>query len=397
MTKYQVKFLRAGVSFTKPVYIDPTNMLAGANEIISQSDLDRLNKWKIEEVMSAGEPVYSNKKDEAVMLDNQQKAEIEAVRKDLKSLFKLKPRFNAITQSTEAVLKNFYERVIADNNPQANDVRTKAEEIADFVMDNPLAVIFLPEYAVDLNIYSHVIACAFYATRLGVALDFSRPKIMELVYSILMMDVGMLKVPATIMDKAEKLSEAEKQIIHSHPVHGYQLLTQVAKVKNTLATVALQHHEHFDGTGYPRKIKGAEMSEFSRVAAIVTSFCAIISKKPYRKGRLPYEAMKELLTMGIYRYDPVYLKTFLDSHAIYPIGSVIEMSDSSIGLVCFAVRGKPMRPIVLILRNSKGIRPSKPEFYHLIYEGDKFISKARYPDEAGITLDEEYQNLLNQA
>jgi hypothetical protein len=78
------------------------------------------------------------------------------------------------------------------------------------------------------------------------------------------MDVGMLKVPQPILDKAEKLNETELQIIHAHPVHGYQMLTQIAKIKNTIASVALQHQEHFDGSGYPRKIKGAPRCQNTR-------------------------------------------------------------------------------------------------------------------------------------
>ncbi len=396
MTRFQVKLLRPGVSFTKPVYIDPTNMLAAANVIITQSDLDRLNKWKIEEVLSAGEPVYASKKDEADFMDGQQKLDIENLKKDLKNLIKMKPSFNNLTASTEAVLKNFYERINSNNNPQSNDVRSKAEEITNLVTDNPLIVIFVAEYIVESNTYKHVIGCAMYAARLGLALDFSRPKIVELLFAILMMDVGMLKVPQTILDKAEKLNETELQIIHAHPVHGYQMLTQVAKIKNTIASVALQHQEHFDGSGYPRKIKGAEMAEYTRVASIIDSFTAIISRKPFRKNRLPYDAMKELLTLGIYRYDPVYLKTFLDSHAIYPLGSIVELSDSSTGMVVFAVKGKPMRPVVWILRDAKNQRPAKPEFAHLLYAADKFISKAKYPEDAGLNLDMEYEQLMKQ-
>ena len=138
------------------------------------------------------------------------------------------------------------------------------------------------------------------------------------------------------------------------------------------------------------------MAEYTRVASIIDSFTAIISRKPFRKNRLPYDAMKELLTLGIYRYDPVYLKTFLDSHAIYPLGSIVELSDSSTGMVVFAVKGKPMRPVVWILRDAKNQRPAKPEFAHLLYAADKFISKAKYPEDAGLNLDMEYEQMMKQ-
>ncbi len=396
MTRYQVKFLRPGVSFTKPVYIDPSNMLAAANVLVTQSDLDRLNKWKIDEVLSDGEPVYASKKDEAEFLDGQQKLDIENLKKDLKSLVRAKPAFQNLTLATEVVLKNFYERVNANNNPESNNIRVKAEEITNLISDTPLSVALIPAYIVETDTYKHVVACSMYSVRLGLALDFSRPKIVELVFSILMMDVGMLKVPDSVLAKTTKLNETELQMIHAHPVHGYQALTQIAKIKNSLASVALQHHEHFDGSGYPRKIKGAEMAEYSRVASIIDSFVAIISRKPYRKNRLPYDAMKELLTLGIYRYDPVYLKSLLDTLAIYPLGSIVELSEGSTGMVVAAMKGKPMRPLVWILRDAKNQRPPKPDFVHLLYSTDKFISKAKFAEDAGLNLDVEYEQLMKQ-
>ena len=158
MTRYQVKLLRPGVSFTKPVYIDPTNMLAAANVIVTQSDLDRLTKWKIDEDLSDGEPVYASKKDEAVFMDGQQKLDIENIKKELKNVIKMKASFNSLTSATEAALKNFYERLNSNNNPVSNDVRSKAEEITNLVTDNPLIVLFVAEYIVDTNIYRHVVA-----------------------------------------------------------------------------------------------------------------------------------------------------------------------------------------------------------------------------------------------
>ncbi|HNA79488.1 MAG TPA: hypothetical protein PKY99_08550, partial [Turneriella sp.] len=98
----------------------------------------------------------------------------------------------------------------------------------------------------------------------------------------------------------------------------------------------------------------------------------------------------------IYRYDPVYLKTFLDSHAIYPLGSIVELSDGSTGMVVSAVKGKPMRPIVWILRDARNQRPARPEFAHLLYASDKFISKAKYAEDAGLNLDMEFEQLMKQ-
>jgi hypothetical protein len=90
------------------------------------------------------------------------------------------------------------------------------------------------------------------------------------------------------------------------------------------------------------------------------------------------------------------LKAFLDSHAIYPLGSIVELSDGTVGMVVYAVKGKPMRPVVWVLRDAKNQRPPKLDFAHLLYASDKFIAKAKYPEESDLNLDLEYEQAMKQ-
>lgn len=396
MKKFPVKNLRPGVSFTKPVFMDPDNMLAGANEVLTENDILRLKKWNIEDVLSHGEMSFNPDALVPAAMNEAEKNEIEQIRKDLKKALSNRAAFTSLVTSAESAVKNTYERLDKEQAVGVSDIRTHAEKILQMVLDFPQILIFTIPLLESPNIYRHVVISAFYAGRLGYSLDLSKPKLVDLLFSILLMDVGMMKIPSYIFTKTEPLSEAEKNVIHLHPVQGYQILTQIGKVKNTLASISLEHHEHFDGTGYPRKIKGAEMSEGSKVASIVDSYTAIIETKPYRKSRLPYEAMKELLTLGIYRYDPVYMKAFLDMLAIYPLGSIVELSDGTHGMVAWPVKGKPMRPVLLVLKNAQGARPPKPEFIHLLYKTDKYISRAKTPEETGVSMTKEFEFLLEK-
>lgn len=393
MKKFPVKNLRPGVSFTKPVFMDPDNMLAGANEVLTENDILRLRKWNIEDVLSLGEMSYNPDAVGAAVMHEAEKNDIDQIKKELKKALSNRPAFYSLVTSAENAVKTTYERLDKEQPVTISEIRTLAEKILQFVLDYPHCLIFTIPLLEAPTIYRHVVISSFYAGKLGYALDLSKPKLVDLLFSILLMDVGMMKIPSYIFSKAEQLSDAEKNVIHLHPVQGYQILTQTAKIKNTLASVALEHHEHFDGTGYPRKSKGAEMSEGAKIAAIVDSYTAIIETKPYRKSRLPYEAMKELLTLGIYRYDPVFMKSFLDMLAIYPVGSIVELSDGTHGMIVSPVKGKPMRPILVVLKNALGTRPLKPEFIHLLYKTDKYISRAKTPEETGISMTAEFDFL----
>ena len=138
------------------------------------------------------------------------------------------------------------------------------------------------------------------------------------------------------------------------------------------------------------------MPENSRIAGIADSFAALLENKSYREAKLPYEAMKELLTLGIYKYDPVYLKAFLGSLAIYPIGSLVKLSDKSVAIVIDTVKEKPMRPVLLIIRDAEGSIIQDPIFLHLLYKADKYISSAISPKISGINIDDELESRLSK-
>ena len=293
-------------------------------------------------------------------------------------------------------MKEGYSALAQERPFQVSRFRTLAENISTLIDDAPNLFIYTYYNRNEASLYHHIMTAAVFGGVLGTALDFSKPRVVELIFSILLMKVGMLQVPEDIRNKKGQLSDAEKQKLHAHPVLGYQLLTQHAKVKNSIAIVALQHHEHYDGSGYPRQIKGQDMTDYTRVAAIADSFSALLEFKSYRATKMPYEAMKELVTLGVYRYDPIYLKSFLDRLSTYPIGSVVQISDNTQGIVVGSVPGKPMRPLLLLLREANGKQIVNPMFLHLLYHTDKYISQALDPVSQKIDLEKELSNLISK-
>ena len=162
--------------------------------------------------------------------------------------------------------------------------------------------------------------------------------------------------------------------------------------------MALQHHENYDGSGYPRGLKGQEIAEEARLVAIVDSFQAMMERKLYREdAKLPYEAMRELLSLSLSRYDPILLKSFLEVMSVYPVGSVVELNDKKIALVVSSTAGKPMRPCLLLLRDETGEKPSSLEFIHLFYSPQYYIVKALNPNEIGIQPLDEVALLLKES
>lgn len=400
MKKIVVNNLKPGAVYSKPLFLDEENVFLKANEKITQSDIDRLSKWNISYLLTDGEPVKNAPKtsfsDEGFLdaSSGEQEKSTEEIKVNLKATSKNKTSFHSFILEAEKQLSEAYNEIYEGKPYQISLIRNLAEKLTDQLNTCPYC--FMPIcFPSETNpIIRHAITASLYGTILADAIGYSKPRINELVMGMLLMDIGMKEIPEGIIAKAEPLTDSDKLKLHRHPLTGYKLLTQVAKVKNSIAIIALEHQEHYDGTGYPRSIKAEKMSEYSKIAAIADSYAAIIEKRPYKKDRLPYEAMKELLSLGIYRYDPKFLKAFLGALSIYPIGSIVELSDQSVGIVVGSVKEKPMRPVILIMRDETKNRVSKPRLVHLLYKSDKYILKAHRPEDLGIMLENEFSALI---
>lgn len=380
-----VRSLRPGMVFSKPVYIDKNNLLVKANEPITEADINRLIKWGVREVFCDGE-LISQVDLSLPNVNAEEEAIIQGVKKALKQTVKNRNQMDQLFGEGEKTISSVYEYLAKETATQISPVRNYAEKIVTTIDEIPTLIIYLYEYLRETNIYRHAISNGILATLLSRGVGFSTPKIIEIVFSILLMDVGMLKIPQFQQKKGEEYTNLDKTEMHKHPLLGYQILTQVAKIKASLAEVALQHHEHYDGTGYPRKIKGKEMSEAARIAAIVDSFTAMVEHKTYRKAKLPYDAIRELVTLGIYRYDPIFLKVFVDKLSMYPLGSVVELSDQSRGIVVSPTPGKPIRPIVLVVRHGDGSKIPGGKILSLLHHPDLFITRALEATDAEISV-----------
>ena len=143
------------------------------------------------------------------------------------------------------------------NKPFENNlIREQVSRIVDAVLETDNIFINLTSVSEEGNYLFHqATTTCIYSILLGQTQGYSRPKLVELGIGALLADIGMTEIPAAILEKNEKLTEDEFKKIKTHPLIGYKILVQNAKLKNSIAVVALQHHENYDGSGYPRAIK----------------------------------------------------------------------------------------------------------------------------------------------
>ena len=394
MKKILVSTLKAGMAFDKPVYIDPDNVLVDAFEPLKITDIERLTKWSIQEVETDGEPAKPKIKQEIIVPEGPEKDDITKVKGELKAAAVGLEQLEELVKDAIKIVDEAYETISSEKPYQISRIREVAEKIATLIHDNPIVYKHLYYLELPPLLSRHLVFSAIFGAKLGQSLGFSNPKTIELVFSILIMDVGMMFLPLSVRMKDGKLNEEEKANLHTHPLRGYQVLTKNVKVKNSIALVALQHQEHYDGSGYPQHIKGDDISEYARIAMIADSYVAILEDKKYRSRQLPNDALKELLALGIYYYDPNFIATILNEFSMFPVGSIVELSDGKIGMVVGTIPEKPLRPIIYIMREKNGERPDKSYFVHLLYRSEYYISRAVFPDDVSINYFQEIDIIM---
>lgn len=388
MKKIPVEDLRPGMRFDKPVFIDSNNMLVGANVTIKESDIKRLMKWGISEIETMGNLSSSENDMRFVQkIDASISADAKKIVDQYSLLLLKRKELMDIHREACRVVGDVYTAIKNDEMFTTDSIENTAKSIIRLMEEDNNIVLFLYGLEEGKNyLVAHSVNVTFYALLIGTALKYTPDKLRELALGTLLIDAGMVKMPAYIAYKQSNLSDHEFNLIKTHPLHGYRLIKQLGKIREKSALVGLQHHEYFDGKGYPRGLKGNQIDEYARIAAIADSYEAQISSRSYREKQSFYHAMKNLLSSGVNRFDPVILRVFLSKMSVYPIGSLVELNDGSVGLVIGSVPRKPLRPIIKLIFDSEKNRLSDLIIINLLEETALFVNRVLDEKEAGVSL-----------
>ena len=384
MKKILVEELKPGMLFDKPLYIDSSNILVPANNPVKEGDIKKLMTWGVIEVETEGEIInqadFENR--EPTSLENEKR-----ILNEYSELLKKRKRLIEVHTKARLSVEKVYTAIRADQAFEIEPVEKAVYDIIEILKENRNVFLFL--YGLDEGrdyLVTHSVNVTFYALIIGIALKYNTAKLKDLGLGTLLIDAGMIKMPVYIIHKQSNLTDQEFKQIKTHPLHGYKSLRDMGQIKESIANVSLQHHEQFDGKGYPRGLRGNEISEFARIAAIADSYEAQISNRSYRRKVDFYHAMRNLLASGVNRFDPVILRVFLSRMSVYPIGSIVEINDGSRGLVIGSIPEKPLRPIIKVIFDQQGKRIEDTRIVNLLEKSNLYITKALDEEEAGINI-----------
>ncbi|NMM13062.1 MAG: HD-GYP domain-containing protein [Rhodoferax sp.] len=243
-------------------------------------------------------------------------------------------RATKICQQAKQAVVSMFEEARMGNTVDVGGAELLVEEISDSVSRNPGALISLARLkTVDDYTYMHSVAVCAMMVALAKQLGLDEAQTRSAGLAGLLHDLGKALMPMAVLNKPGKLTDAEFTIIKSHPVEGHKMLLVGVNVDPMVLDVCLHHHEKTDGSGYPRGLKGDEISLFSKMGAVCDVYDAITSNRPYKLGWDPAESLRKMAEWTSGHFDPTVFQAFVKSMGIYPVGSLVRLTSGRIGVV----------------------------------------------------------------
>ncbi len=225
----------------------------------------------------------------------------------------------------------------------------------------------------DSYTFQHSVSVCALMTAFARTLGLPRDTIREIAIGALLHDVGKARIPDEILNKPGKLTEAEFERMKSHVVQSKLILMATPGISPIALEVAAQHHERFDGSGYPNRLAGEAISLYGRMAAIVDVYDAITSERVYHKGMPPTEALRKLLEWSSNHFEPRLVQAFIRSVGIYPTGALVRLESKRLAVVQAQHADKPTLPRVKVIFHTAG-HYLQPEDLDLRRSQDRIVA-----------------------
>ncbi len=269
--------------------------------------------------------------------------------------------------------------------------KAAAKVMVESVLRNPNALVWLSrlknkgEYTYNHSLRSSVLGIVF-----GRHIGLDEQSLTELATGILLADIGKTQIKRSLLEKTEPLTTAEKRLLRSHVELGVEILATVPGTDHATLVIVETHHERYDGSGYPYGLAGNEIPYFGQIAGLVDTFDAMTSKRPYAAQKTPAQVMDWLYQQRGHQFDSELVDNFIQAVGLYPAGTVVELTDGSVGLVLSHNREKRLRPEVLLLKDAKKKDLENPKVVDLsrkpLFSKKErpMVGRALLPDQVGL-------------
>ena len=305
------------------------------------------------------------------------------------------------------ITKGVLDQVRLGGGIDVKKVKETVAECVDGILQNADALLWLTRMEESSSgLENHSLSVCILGVSFGRYLGLGRDELISLGMAGLLHDVGIMELPEALAEKAHskiEVSSSELDGIKQHAGHGRDMMMGQGTLPPSVVDVAYSHHEKFDGSGYPRGLKGSAIPRYAMIVSIVETYDVLTNSSSYKQTSSSLEALKVIYQGKNSQFEPELAQAFIRCIGLYPPGSIVELQNGSVAVVMDRNYRHKHLPRVLVVRDSdlKVINPMviDLEKVHSKPKGSNFlIKKVHHENSFGVSIEELTDNgLLKKA
>lgn len=272
-----------------------------------------------------------------------------------------------VYEKTQIATKEIFEALAQDQKIDLTNVNESLNSMVDSIERNPDALIWLAKLKqTDDYAYNHALNVSITLMALANFMSLPKKQVKELGLAGLLQDIGKVKVPAGLLHKQEKITREEFDILKKHVDYALELLEVTENISGTVILTVSQHHERIDGSGYPFKLNGKQISLTGQMAGLIDTYCALTSNKVYAKGVYNQLALEEIHAMRDTKFSSALIDQLVQFLGMYPVSSLVELNTGEVGVVIQQNSVRRLMPRIMILLNPDKTKNEYPATINLL-------------------------------
>lgn len=272
-----------------------------------------------------------------------------------------------VYEKSQLATREMFEALALDQEIDLTNIHEALDGMVESIERNPDALIWLAKLKqTDDYAYNHALSVSITLMALANFMSLPKRQVKDLGLAGLLQDIGKAKIPTELLHKQDKITHEEFEILKKHVEFALGLLEVTDNISGTVILTVSQHHERIDGSGYPYKLSGNQISLTGQMAGLIDTYCALTTNKVYAKGVYNQLALEEIHSLRGFKFNGVLIDQLVQFLGIYPVSSLVELNSGEVGVVIQQNSVRRLLPRVMILLNPDKTKNEYPAIINLI-------------------------------
>ncbi len=264
------------------------------------------------------------------------------------------PKARQLNLKAKHLVKKFSESLSRGQVVSINEITDLSGNVIDSVSRNKDAMLSLMAIRrMDEYTFTHSVNVMIMMIAMGKQLELDEKQLMNMATGALLHDIGKLRLPQELINKKGTLTAEEMEQVRRHVEYGQEMIQSMANISIETTQVVTEHHERFDGSGYPKGLQGDEISMGGQMSSIIDVYDAITTERIYADGLDMVTGLRKIYEWSHFLFKDDLVESFIKTMGIYPVGTLVQLNNGLIGVVIESGRQNALRPTVRIIYDSR--------------------------------------------